>query len=183
MRIICVLGLATGLVEASMVFLPTLAVSSLDVSASRASFMLLPLVAALIAGSVLAGATLDRVGVKPVIVAGMSLTILGLLLFSLLPLGTATFYAAGITVGFGLSSLLGAPLRYAALEEGGESERGASQGLLTVCLSMGRLFGASVTGGVAAGAASTVLGYRRAMLVIAVTATIALAASSRLRSR
>ncbi|MGD8339626.1 MAG: MFS transporter [Gammaproteobacteria bacterium] len=183
MRIICALGLATGLVEASMVFLPTLAVSALDVSPSRASFMLLPLVAALIAGSVLAGATLDRVGVKPVVLGGMALTVLGLCLFSLLPLGTATFYAAGITVGLGLSSLLGAPLRYAALEEGGASERGASQGLLTVCLSVGRLFGSSVTGGIAAGAASSVLGYRRAMLVIAIAGAVALVASLRLRGR
>lgn len=183
MRIICVLGLATGLVEASMVFLPTLAVSALAVSPSRASFMLLPLVAALIAGSILAGATLDRIGARPVILGGMALTILGLLLFGLLQLGTASFYVAGMTVGFGLAALLGAPLRYAALEEGGEANRGASQGLLTVSLSVGRLFGASVTGGIAAGAANAVLGYRRAMLVIAIAATFALVSSLRLQGR
>lgn len=181
MRIIGLLALATGLVEASMVFLPTLAVSALAVEPSRASFMLLPLVGALIAGSIVSGRVLDKIGAKPVIQAGMALTIVGLLIFSLVPLGTGSFYVAGIAVGFGLASLLGAPLRYAALEEGGEGGRGASQGLLTICLSVGRLFGASMTGGIAATAAVAVAGYRSSMLVIAVAGGIALIASSRLR--
>jgi MFS family permease len=183
MRIIGILGLATGLVEASMVFLPTLAVSALGVEPSRASFMLLPLVAALIAGSIVAGRVLDRVGAKPVIQAGMAMTILGLALFYFLPSGTVNFYIAGIAVGFGLSSLLGAPLRFAALEEGGHSGRGASQGLLTVCLSVGRLCGASLTGGVAAAATIAVTGYRRAMLMIAVAGSLSLVASFWLRRR
>ena len=183
MQIIGLLALATGLVEASMVFLPTLAVSALDVTASRASFMLIPLVLALIAGSVVAGRSLDRVGPRPVIQAGMGFTIAGLLLFAFLPLSAGGFYAAGITVGFGLASLLGAPLRYVALEEGGHENRGASQGLLTVCLSTGRLFGASLTGGIAAAAAVAVSGYRQAMLVFAIACALALLASGGLRRR
>lgn len=183
MRIIGLLGLATGLVEASMVFLPTLAVGALDIAPSRASFMLLPLVVALIAGSIVAGRLLDRFGAKPVIQAGMGLTILGLVLFAGLPLTPGSFYAAGITVGLGLASLLGAPLRFVALEEGGATNRGASQGLLTVCLGVGRLFGASMTGGIAAGAQAAVAGYRASMLVIAVGAGLALIASFGLRSR
>ena len=129
----------------------------------------------------MSGRVLDKIGAKPVIQAGMALTIVGLLIFSLVPLGTGSFYVAGIAVGFGLASLLGAPLRYAALEEGGEGGRGASQGLLTICLSVGRLFGASMTGGIAATAAVAVAGYRSSMLVIAVAGGIALIASSRLR--
>lgn len=182
MRIIGLLALATGLVEACMVFLPSLAVQALGVSASAASFMLLPLILALIAGSMLAGRALDRRGPKPVIQIGMGLTVLGLLLFSLLPLATASFYVAGLTVGFGLASLLGAPLRYVALAEGGTAARGASQGLLTICLGTGRLFGASLTGGIAGSAAIAASGYRRAMLLIAVACGLALIASSRLRN-
>jgi MFS family permease len=183
MRILCLLGLATGLAEASMVFLPTLAVDALDVAPSRASFMLLPLVVALIAGSVVSGRLLDRIGYRPVIQVGMCLTILGLLLFGGLTLTAGNFYIAGVTIGFGLASLLGAPLRFAALEEGGEAHRGSSQGLLTVCLSTGRLFGASLTGGIAAGAAAAVVGYRRAMLVIGIGAIVSLIASLKLRGR
>jgi len=168
MRIVGVLALATGLVEASMVFLPTLAVRALDVSASRASFMLLPLIVALIAGSIIAGRVLDKVGSRPVIQVGIASTTMGLVMFALFPLGTLTFYVSGLTVGFGLSSLLGAPLRYVALQEGGTTERGASQGILTVCLSSGQLFGTSMTSGIAASAAVAVEGYRDAMLVIAI---------------
>lgn len=181
MRIVGLLGLATGLVEASMVFLPTLAVAALEVSASRASFMLLPLIAALIAGSIVAGRLVDRFGPRPVIQLGMACTIAGLVLYAMLPLARSSFYAAGITVGFGLSSLLGAPLRVAALNEGGAAARGASQGLLTVCLSTGRLVGASMTGGIAASAAAAIAGYRRAMLLIAIACCLALIASIGLR--
>ena len=124
MRIIGTLALATGLVESSMVFLPTLAVRALHVSASRASFMLLPLILALIAGSIVAGRVLDRVGARPVIQVGMACTTIGLVLFASLPLGTLSFYVSGLLVGFGLASLLGAPLRYVALQEGGATEVG-----------------------------------------------------------
>lgn len=183
MRMIGILGIATGLVEASMVFLPTLAVSALSVAPETASFMLLPLVFAMIAGSTVAGRVLDKVGAKPVLQTGMALTVTGLLLLSLLPLGSVSFYAGGLTIGLGLASLLGAPLRFAALEEGGAARRGASQGLLTICVSTGRLFGASLTGGIAAGASGAVTGYRRAMLIIAMAGTVALLTSSWLRRR
>lgn len=186
MQIVGLLGLATGLVEASMVFLPTMAVTAFEVSASRASFMLLPLVAALIAGSILAGSVLDRIGPRPVIQVGMVCTIAGLLAFALLPLAIPGFYAAGLAVGLGLSAVLGAPLRYVALREGGESARGASQGLLTICLSSGRLVGASLTGGfstsAAASAAVNVAGYRRAMLLVAIACGIALLVTPWLRN-
>jgi MFS family permease len=182
MRIVGLLAIATGLVEASMVFLPSLAVRALDVTASRASFMLLPLIFALIAGSLFAGRALDRVGPRPVIQFGMACTMAGLLLFALLPLAIANFYAAGLAVGLGLASLLGAPLRYVALREGGDAGRGASQGLLTICLSSGRLFGASLTGGVAASAGVAVTGYRRSMLLIAIACGIALLATPWLRN-
>jgi MFS family permease len=182
MRIVGVLGLATGLVEASMVFLPTLAVTALGVSASRASFMLLPLILALIAGSIVAGRSVDRFGARPVIQTGMGFTVAGLVLFATLPLATTSFYISGLAVGFGLSSLLGAPLRYVALEEGRDTGRGASQGLLTVSLSTGRLVGASMTGGIAASAAVAMTGYRRAMLVIAVACGLSLFATLWLRN-
>lgn len=182
MRIVGVLAVATGFVEACMVFLPVLAVTAFGVAASTASFMLLPLVGALIVGSVVAGRLLDRLGAKPVIQAGMGLTVVGLVLFAVLPLEPASFYASGFCVGFGLASLLGAPLRYVALEEGGATRRGASQGLLTISLSGGRMFGASLIGGIAASGAGEAAGYRTALLVVAVACCVSLVASGWLRS-
>jgi MFS family permease len=182
MRLIGGIALATGLVEASMVFLPVLAVAAFGVDESTASFMLMPLVGALIAGSVAAGFALDRVGPKPVVLVGLALVVTGLGLFATLPLAPATFYAAGVCVGFGLSSLLGAPLRFLALAEAGEARRGMSQGFLTLCLSAGRMLGAALIGGITASATTAIAGYRLAMLYLACAAAVAVAASLGLRA-
>jgi MFS family permease len=180
LRLVGGIAAATGIVEAGMVFLPSLSVQAFDVSSSTASFMLLPLVAALIVGSLAAGRLLDRVGPKPVIQTGLVLTSLGLFLFAELPVARWSFYTAGICVGLGLSGLLGAPLRFIAMEEAGESRRGASQGLLTVFLSGGRMAGAAVIGGVVAAAVNELDGYRRALLYLGVVAALAALASTAL---
>lgn len=183
MRLVGGIALATGLVEASMVFLPILAVTAFGVSESTASFMLLPLVAALIAGSLIAGRMLDRVGPRPVVQCGLLLIVTGLVLFATLTLVPWSFYAAGLCIGFGLSSLLGAPLRFITLQEAGESLRGTSQGLLTIFLSGGRMVGAALIGGVVASESAAVSGYRHAMLYLAFACAAAVAMSLGLRHR
>jgi predicted MFS family arabinose efflux permease len=61
------------------------------------------------------------------------------------------FFVLGqVLSGFGLSALLGAPLRYVVLNEAGAEQRGAAQGLLSVMLSMGQLSGAALVGAIAA---------------------------------
>jgi MFS family permease len=177
------IALAAGLVEASMVFLPKLAVAALAVDASASSVMFLPLVLTLTVGAPLAGAALDRVGARIVVQLGLSLTIAGLALFAWLPLDTVTFYASGALVGFGLSGLLGAPLRYITLEAAGGDRRAAGQGLLTVFLSVGQLVGAALIGGVVASNASELAGYRHALLAVAAGCVVALMLSAALRGR
>jgi MFS family permease len=177
------IALAAGLVEASMVFLPKLAVAALAVDASASSFMMLPLVLTLTVGAPLAGAALDRMGARIVVQLGLSLTIAGLALFAWLPLDTVTFYASGALVGFGLSGLLGAPLRYITLEAAGGDRRAAGQGLLTVFLSVGQLVGAALIGGVVASNASELAGYRHALLAVAAGCVVALMLSAALRGR
>jgi hypothetical protein len=86
LRLVCAVASATGIVEAGMVFLPSLSVLAFAVSPSTASFMLLPLVAALIVGSPTAGRLLDRFGARPVIQGGLALTAVGLLLLAHRPL-------------------------------------------------------------------------------------------------
>jgi EmrB/QacA subfamily drug resistance transporter len=177
------IALAAGLVEASMVFLPKLAVVALAVDASVSSFMMLPLVLTLTVGAPLAGAALDRVGARIVVQLGLALTIAGLALFAWLPLNTVTFYASGALVGFGLSGLLGAPLRYITLEAAGSERRAAGQGLLTVFLSVGQLVGAALIGGVVASSATELAGYRQALLAVAAGCVVALMLSAALRGR
>jgi EmrB/QacA subfamily drug resistance transporter len=183
LRLVGGVALATGIVEAGMVFLPSLSVRAFSVSPSTASFMLLPLVTALIVGAPTAGRLLDKFGAKPVIQGGLALTAVGLLALAHRPLELWTFYTGGFLVGMGLAGLLGAPLRFVALEEAGEEHRGASQGLLTVFLSTGRMIGAAVIGGVVTTGASELEGFRHALAVLAVVALAATLAATAMRTR
>jgi len=183
LRLIGVIAVAAGLVEAGMVFLPAMAVAGLGVTPATASFMLLPLVATLIVGAPAAGYLLDRIGPKPVIQIGLACTTLGLVGYGTSPQNALSFYVTGGIVGLGLSSLLGAPLRYVALQEAGDRRRGASQGFLTLFLSAGQLVGAALVGGVVGSSSGAVAGFQHAMLVLAAGTASALALSHALRSR
>jgi MFS family permease len=183
LRLVGAIALAAGLVEAGMVFLPNIAVVGLGVDASAASFMMLPLVLTLAIGAPVAGRLLDRTGPRVVVQAGLALTIAGLAAFAAAPLNTASFYASGIAIGFGLSGLLGAPLRYITLQEAGEDRKGAGQGLLTLSVSIGQLFGAAAIGGIVGSNANELGGYRHALLAVAAACAIALMLSAALRGR
>ncbi len=178
-------ALGTGLAETSLVFLPSLAVSALHVDVATASFLLLPVVVLSGIGAPIAGRLLDEFGAKPVIQAGLALTASGLVLFDVTGGSLLLFILAGALTGLGLSSLLGAPLRYVMLEEAGEGERGAAQGALKVFSGSGQLLGGALVGAVAASQGGGAAGYRSALLVIGViTAGLALLSTAmRPRSR
>ena len=183
LRIVGAIAIAVGAVEAGMVFLPDMAVMGFGVDAATASLSMLPLVLTLCVGAPLAGWLLDHVGPRSVVQLGLALTAIGLLLFAWLPLDWRNFYLSGVLVGLGMSSLLGAPLRYIALQEAGESRRGAGQGLLTLCVSVGQLVGAAVIGGVVGSARDALPGYRHSLLTVAVACGLALVLSVALRGR
>ena len=183
LRVVAVIAVAVGTVEAAMVFLPDMAVRNFGVDAPTASLTMLPLVLTLAIGAPLAGWVLDHIGPRTVVQIGLTLTIAGLLLFALLPLDWQNFYLSGVLVGFGMSALLGAPLRYIALQEAGDSRRGAGQGLLTLCVSIGQLVGASVIGGVVGSASDALPGYRQSLLAVAAGCGLALMLSAALRGR
>jgi MFS family permease len=82
-----------------------------------------------------------------------------------------------------MSALLGAPLRYIVLQEAGETRRGAGQGMLTLCVSVGQLIGAAMIGGVVGSAADALPGYRHSLLTVAVACAVALVLSVALRGR
>jgi MFS family permease len=183
LKLIAVIALATGLAEAGMVFLPSMAVSGLGVAEASASFMLLPLVATLIVGAPAAGRLVDAIGSKWVIQGGLALCIGGLLLFGAVDLTLLSFFAAGCLTGLGLAVLLGAPLRYVVIREVPEKQRGAGQGLLTLFLSVGQLTGAALVGGVSASQGGDATGYQRSLLTIAALMAVVFFASTGLRSR
>lgn len=183
LRVVGAIAVAVGAVEAGMVFLPDMAVMNFGIDAARASLTMLPLVLTLCVGAPLAGWLLDHIGPRSVVQLGLAITVAGLLLFALLPLDWRNFYLAGALVGFGMSALLGAPLRYIALHEAGDQRRGAGQGLLTLCVCVGQLVGAAMIAGIVGSAAEAVPGYRYSLLTFAAACALALMLSVALRGR
>jgi MFS family permease len=183
LRLVGAIAIAVGGVEAGMVFLPDIAVLSFGVDAATASLTMLPLVLTLGLGAPLAGWLLDRIGPRVVVQIGLALTVAGLLSFALLPLSWRNFYVSGVMVGFGMSGLLGAPLRYIALQEAGESRRAAGQSWLTLWVSIGQLVGAAVIGGIVGSASDALPGYRQSLLTVAGACGLALVLSVALRGR
>ena len=150
MNIAGLLSIGTGMAETSAVFLPLLAVAGLGMSAHQASFWMIPTVIALVIGSPLAGRLLDKIGSKIVVQGGLLLVAAGFFMFGMAGTTMTWFVVGQVLSGFGLSALLGAPLRYVVLNEAGAEQRGAAQGLLSVMLSMGQLSGAALVGAIAA---------------------------------
>lgn len=183
LRLVGLIALAVGAAEAGMVFLPDIAVLNFGVDAATASLTMLPLVSTLAVGAPLAGWLLDRHGPRVVVQTGLALTLAGLVTLGLAPLDWPNFYFSGGLVGLGMSALLGAPLRYIALQEAGEERRGAGQALLTLCVSIGQLVGAAAVGGIVGSAAQALGGYRQSLLAVAAVCAFALLLSAALRGR
>jgi EmrB/QacA subfamily drug resistance transporter len=177
------LSMGAGLGEAAMVFLPALAIAAFGVSQSRASFLLLPVVFAVAVGSPVGGRLLDRYGARPVVMAGTILLAAGMFLLGLLGTNFIAFIVAGVCIGFGLASLLGAPIRYIVLGEAAPSERAASQGVVTIATGVGQLISGALIGAVAASQGGGVDGYSISYLFVGGAALILILLSLGLKAR
>ncbi len=177
------LSFGAGLSEAATLFVPSLLVAAFGVTPSTASFMLVPMVLAMAFGSPLSGRMLDRIGSKIVVLTGTALIATGLLLEGMLATSLVAFYGFSVLFGIGIGVLLGASLRYILLNEAPAAERGATQGVLTVFISIGQLIGAVVLGAVAAARGSDVCGYAVAFLVVGAVMLALFIASFGLKSR
>jgi EmrB/QacA subfamily drug resistance transporter len=182
LRLGYLLTAGAGLGEASLVFMPSLAVAALGVSAATGSYLLMPVVLAMAVGSPLSGRLLDRLGSRTVIVAGVAVLAAGMFLLSRTSQSLAMFIVAGVLIGLGLSALLGAPVRYVTLNETTAGERSAAQGLVTTFTSIGQLLGSAVVGAVAASSAG-VVGYDAAFAMIGALGVSLLVAALFLKSR
>lgn len=178
-----ILAAGAGLGEAAIVFVPKLLKDSFQVSASQASFMLMPLVLAMAVGSPLAGRALDRAGSRVVLLAGNAVLAAGMLAWGLVAANLWVFYAGAVLVGLALGILLGAPLRYIMLGEAGGQERAAAQGALTIFTSTGQLVGGALIGAVIASRGGGVAGYDGAYLLVAAVASALLLLTLLLKSR
>ncbi len=141
-----IIAMVSGLVQACFVFIPKYSVYTFAVSSSTASFMLVPFVLATAIGSPIFGKLIDKYGVKPILILGIALNLIG---FSILTVGGSSlflYYTSGVFIGLGLSILAGSSLRYIMLNTTKPEDRAVSQGMLTIFTSSGQLIGSAIFG-------------------------------------
>ncbi len=189
LRLAYALSVGAGVGEASMVFIPLLAVAALSaygVTQDSATFLLLPVVLSMAFGSPTAGRLLDRFGSRAVILSGTLIMTIGLFLLSQFAANLVMFILSGLLIGLGMSALLGAPLRYIMLNEAKASERSVAQGVVAVFTSTGQLIGSTLVGAIAASgirAGGKAAGYALAFLIISFLSLLLVFISTQLKRR
>jgi EmrB/QacA subfamily drug resistance transporter len=189
LRLSYVLSAGAGFSEAGMVFLPLLAVVSLTkygIKEENASWMLMPVVLALAIGSPIVGRLLDKLGSRIVILVGTFITMIGMTLLGLFATNLSLFIVSGVLIGLGLSTLLGAPLRYITLNEAKASERSVAQGVISIFTSAGQMVGGALVGAIAASRTQTMgaaAGYSLAFLIMGIISLVLVGVAFMLKNR
>ena len=148
LRIADGLAVIAGIVESSLVFMPTLAVIVLGFSTEKSGYFLTPAAVTLGFATPAVGILLDRYGPRPVLVGGTLITALGLFMLGIFVTNTWTFLLALIVGGIGLSSLLGTPLRYLTANAVGTEERATGMAVLSISTNVGIAVGSALTGAI-----------------------------------
>jgi MFS family permease len=164
LKLVYVIGFCTGLSQSCLTFVPMMAVVSLGLTSSTASFMLLPGVVAVTVGSILVGRMLDHAGSKIVIAIGAVVLMAGMLCLNLFPQWLGAFIAAAVMIGLGLAAVSGPTPGYIVLNESAPLERPLAQGMVTLFTSIGMLIGSVLVGAIANSFNDPEAGYRRAYL-------------------
>jgi EmrB/QacA subfamily drug resistance transporter len=181
------LSAGAGLGESGMVFIPALAVAAMPtiINTHNASYLLMPVVLAMAIGSPLVGRLMDKFGSKVMVFGGTLLLAIGMTMLSNSGLTSMLwgFIASAAVIGLGLSSLLGAPMRYIMLNEASAADRTSAQGLITLFTSVGQLTSSALVGAVAASMGGGVKGYGTAYIVVGVIAAIMVILTLGLKNR
>ncbi|MGB9801104.1 MAG: MFS transporter [Thermanaerothrix sp.] len=188
LRLAYLLSGGAGFGEATLVFVPLMAVTVLGrygINERNATWLLIPAILAMAVGSPLIGRLLDRIGSRLVILGGTLLMTVGFVLLSLGGGQLAPFLSAGVLIGIGMSSLLGAPIRYIMLGEARAEERSLAQGLISIFTSVGQLVGSAIMGALTTslGRTNPAYGYQMAFGAVAVISLVLFALSTQLKSR
>jgi EmrB/QacA subfamily drug resistance transporter len=167
LRITDSLAVIAGIVESSLVFMPTLAVIVLGFATPAVGIML------------------DRYGPRPVLVAGTLITALGLFMLGIVVTNTWTFLLALIVGGIGLSSLLGTPLRYLTANAVGADERATGMAVLSISTNVGIAVGSALTGAIISSqhASHPVASIHRAYIMLGFITLLAVPIAARIHRR
>lgn len=141
-----ILCVGAGFGMGSVIFVSSVAVAALGFAPERAGLLLMPMVAASSAGSVIFGRLLNRLGSRRVMITGFSNVALGSALLSLAGAGLWMFLLASILIGHGVGIAVGGTLRTIVLNEVAPQQRGAAQGLVNVAIAVGNLLVVAVLG-------------------------------------
>lgn len=177
------ISIISGLNEAGLVFIPAFAIVALSFNNSMASLMLLPVVVSMGVGAPIVGHILDRVGSKILMVTGGLALSIGLFIFGLYGIQLSYFILSSIFIGWGFSSILGAPVRYIMINEFPESERATGQGLININTSFGQLIGGAIVGAIIASMGNGVYAYEFAYIFLAFSALLLTILSLGLKGR
>lgn len=183
LRIANYLAATAGMIEAGLVFVPSLIITAFGVEPATASLMLLPAVAAAAVGAPLTGQLLDRYGSRVVVLTGSLILGLSLLAVRWLTADLPLFLAGEVAVGLGLASLVGAPLQYIVLNAAGVEYRGAAQAVVNLFRGVGRLVGATLVGAIVASHAATLGGYHSGFAALSIFVMAGAASALGLRGR
>jgi MFS family permease len=166
LRLVGLIAFGLGLFQASIVFLPKLAVLIFDVTPSKASFMLLPLVIATAIIPPISGRLLDRIGSRIVIYSGLAIAAISLFVLSMGSENSTLFYAAEAGIGIGLS--IRASLKYILINEINYKKRATSLGMLLIFINIGHITGAALIGTIISGSRGQASGFGDAFLFLTI---------------
>jgi multidrug resistance protein len=165
-KLITIIMVGTGLVQASTIFVPVFVIVALSFSITNASLMLLPIVLTMAIGGPIIGRLLDRYGSRNIMFTGTFIMIIGLFILSIFSKSFYLFVIGEILIGIGMSTAIGSPPRYIMLIESPPKERAAGQGLINIITSGGQLIGGALIGAVIGSYAGNLIGYQLAYLLI-----------------
>ena len=186
-KLASLLSAGAGLGESGLVFIPALAVAAIPtlINTHNSSYMLMPVVLAMSVGSPLVGRLLDKFGSKVMVFSGTLLLAIGMVMLSTAQISATLvgFILSAAIIGFGLSSLLGAPMRYIMLNEASIENRTSAQGLISLFTSIGQLISSALIGAVAASQGGGVAGYGAAYRVVGIVAVLMVVLTFWLKNR
>jgi MFS family permease len=146
MVVVGVLALGTGVGQAVLVWLPTVAALRVGLTPQATVLPMLALVVGGLVATALVTLRLDRLGARPLVLIGAALTLAGVLLAGAAPATLPIFTAAAAALGCGVSALCGGPLRYAAARALPVAEQGPAQGAVAWLTNVGVLAGSLLLG-------------------------------------
>jgi len=186
-KLASLLSAGAGLGESGMVFIPALAVAAMPaiINTHNSSYLLMPVVLAMAIGSPMVGRLMDNFGSKVMVFSGTLLLAVGMMMLSNSTLSATLwgFILSAVIIGFGLSSLLGAPMRYIMLNEASVENRTSAQGLISLFTSIGQLTSSALIGAVAASVGGGVPGYGAAYRVVGMVAVVMVILTFGLKNR